>query len=291
MDRCILRKIIYDVGANNGDDIPYYLMKADTVVAIEANPVLSDLIIRRFASEIADGRIVVENCAVTAGGLPGEVDFYVHRWQHVLSQMSKPQPEQVDQFDLVRVPSTSILDIISRTGEPYYIKVDIEHYDAAILRSLFEAGIRPPYISAESHTADVFALLVSLGHYDSFKLVEGGTVSRVYADRVVFSESENASIVYSFPDHSAGPFGEDIDGRWMNADNFLRLLALNGLGWKDIHATNCISADPSISVSAVDVSRAIFGNVRSGLGRPARALGTSLRRPAATGRDETLAGM
>jgi hypothetical protein len=31
-------KIIYDLGANNGDDIPYYLLKADTVVAVEANP-------------------------------------------------------------------------------------------------------------------------------------------------------------------------------------------------------------------------------------------------------------
>ena len=34
-------KIIYDIGANNGDDIGYYLKKADQVIAVEANPDLS----------------------------------------------------------------------------------------------------------------------------------------------------------------------------------------------------------------------------------------------------------
>ncbi|SDB18623.1 hypothetical protein SAMN05660653_00921 [Desulfonatronum thiosulfatophilum] len=43
--------------------------------------------------------------------------------------------------------------------------------------------------------------------------------------------------MYSFPLHSAGPFGNDVDGAWMNASTFLRVLALEGLGWKDIHAT------------------------------------------------------
>jgi hypothetical protein len=36
------RKVIHDIGANNGDDIPYYLKKADIVVAVEADPVLCD---------------------------------------------------------------------------------------------------------------------------------------------------------------------------------------------------------------------------------------------------------
>ena len=34
------KKVIYDIGSNNGDDIPYYLMKCDKVVAVEANPLL-----------------------------------------------------------------------------------------------------------------------------------------------------------------------------------------------------------------------------------------------------------
>ena len=45
-----MKKIIYDFGANNGDDIPYYLMKADEVIAVEANPKLCDVIKNRFSS-------------------------------------------------------------------------------------------------------------------------------------------------------------------------------------------------------------------------------------------------
>jgi len=45
-------KVIYDFGANRGDNIPYYLMKSDRVVAIEANPVLCNIIRERFSDEI-----------------------------------------------------------------------------------------------------------------------------------------------------------------------------------------------------------------------------------------------
>lgn len=46
------KKIIYDVGANNGDDIEYYLKKSDLVIALEANPKLCEIIQDRFKSEI-----------------------------------------------------------------------------------------------------------------------------------------------------------------------------------------------------------------------------------------------
>ena len=48
---------------------------------------------------------------------------------------------------------------------------------------------------------------------------------------------------YSFPHHSAGPFRDDISGPFMTASNFFRVLAIVGLGWKDIHATNIEQPD------------------------------------------------
>lgn len=78
----------------------------------------------------------------------------------------------------------------------------------------------------------------------SFKLVDGPTVSRVYADRLIESHFAQQKIRYSFPFHSAGPFGDDIDGDWLSFDSTLKLLSLVGLGWKDIHATNVRKADP-----------------------------------------------
>ncbi len=237
-------RIIYDLGANNGDDIPYYLHKADRVVAVEANPVLCELINTRFAADIQAGRLVVENCVVTAEGDGGVVDFYIHQSDHVLSQLPPPTPANAAHFDKVELPSKNVCDIIRSHGEPHYIKIDIEHYDAAILRALFSAGIMPPFISAESHSIEVFALLLLQGRYNAFKLVDGRTVRKVYRNRLITSETQGDPIQYSFPYHSAGPFGDDVDGPWMVADDFVRVLAIEGLGWKDIHATNR-EPDPS----------------------------------------------
>jgi hypothetical protein len=50
---------------------------------------------------------------------------------------------------------------------------------------------------------------------------------------------------HSFPHHSGGPFGNDIDGPWMTPESFFRLLAFAGLGWKDIHASKVDAPNPS----------------------------------------------
>ncbi len=46
--------IVYDIGANNGDDTDYYLKKGLRVMAIEANPVLAAGIAHRFSDSITD---------------------------------------------------------------------------------------------------------------------------------------------------------------------------------------------------------------------------------------------
>jgi FkbM family methyltransferase len=237
------KKIIYDFGANNGDDIPYYLLKADQVIAVEANPVLANHIRARFAEAIAAGRLVVEACALTVEESGPAVPFYVHKLNHVLSQFPRPEPAQLAEFDEIQVPSSNVVQLIRRHGEPHYIKVDIEHYDQAILRALFDAGVFPPYISAESHSAEVFALLLTVGRYQAFKLVDGRSVPARYREARIMTLSGEAG--YSFPAHSAGPFGQDVAGPWMTANNFFRVLGFVGLGWRDIHASRADAPDPA----------------------------------------------
>tara|TARA_B110000238_G_C15988115_1_gene379033 strand:- start:15 stop:788 length:774 start_codon:yes stop_codon:yes gene_type:complete len=239
-----MKKIIYDFGANNGDDIPYYLQKADLVVAVEANPILCKKIRDRFMNEIIQQRLIVVEAVLTDGKTESRVVFYLHKTRHFLSQFPKPELEIISQFDPVLLPSISIIEIISKYGDPYYIKIDVEHYDEVILLNLFENNIRPPFISAESHNIKVFSLLVALGHYDCFKLVDGHSVVEKYKNHEINTLSGKS--VYSFPYHSAGPFGEDIEGEWMTANNFFKLFGLVGLGWKDIHAANSLKADPKI---------------------------------------------
>ena len=85
-----MKKIIYDIGSNNGDDIPYYLLKSDLVIAIEANPKLCNLIEEKFKNEIKQKRLVVENCVVQNENILNDVSFYIHKTNHVLSQFHKP---------------------------------------------------------------------------------------------------------------------------------------------------------------------------------------------------------
>jgi FkbM family methyltransferase len=242
-------RIVYDLGANTGDDIPYYLLKSDMVVAVEANPALCKLINDKFKTEIQAGRLIVENCVVTDVAVSDVVDFYISKMNHVLSQLPQPAAGNLMNFDKVVLPAKTISELIKSYGHPFYVKIDIEYYDAQILRALFSLGIYPPFISAESHSIEVFALLVAQGGYNAFKMVDGGSVPKVYSNRLITSEHEGKQVKLSFPFHSAGPFGNDVDGPWMSADNFLQVLALEGLGWKDIHATNLESADPSRQIS------------------------------------------
>jgi FkbM family methyltransferase len=219
-------------------------MQSDVVVAIEANPILCEEINKRFAEYVVDKRLAVENVvAVASPGSPA-VDFYIHRTDHVLSQMTAPASSELIHFTHRRLPARAIVDIIAQYGDPYYIKIDVEGADAALLRAIFAAGVRPPYISAECHNIEVFQVLLEQGGYRAFKLIEGLAVSQDYTNRSVVNHATQQTVTYSFPPHSAGPFGEDVDGPWMSPENFLRQLAFSGFGWKDIHATNVHPANP-----------------------------------------------
>ncbi len=237
-------KVIYDFGSNNGDDIPYYLLKADQVIAVEANPELCDLIQSRFQGDINSGRLEIVNAVLTVDDDETYAPFYIHRTNHVQSQFPRPREADMHLYDEVRLPSRNVVSIIEKFGAPYYIKIDIEHYDQVILKTIFDHGIRPPHMSAESHSAEVFALMLAVGGYQSFNLVDGESVSTCYGEAAI--QTEHGSEHYAFPFHSAGPFGEDIASPWLTPDNFLYLLAFEHLGWKDIHVSNVIPADPTV---------------------------------------------
>jgi FkbM family methyltransferase len=236
--------VIYDFGANNGDDIPYYLAKADLVVAVEANPVLAQQIERRFPQAIAEERLRVLNCVLVKEHSTEDVPFYVHKTQDVLSQFPRPAEEALANFTQLRLPARRASEIIREHGHPLYLKVDLEHYDQAVLEEVLSAGIRPQYLSAESHSIEIFALMVAIGGYRSFKLVDGPSVGELFKNHTIVTlHGEHRQ--HAFAHHAAGPFGNDIPGPWMTADNFFRLLAYERLGWKDIHATNCVEPDPT----------------------------------------------
>ena len=263
-----MKRIIYDFGANKGDDISYYLKRADLVVAVEADPDLCRMMQDSFAPQIKSGRVIVDNYVITVEAL-SEVTFYKHKRNHVLSQFPKPRGRHLRAFTEVLLPARTPLSIISEHGAPYYIKIDVEHYDAAILANLFAHGIRPPYISAESHSAEVFPMLVAQGGYKAFKLVEGRHVHRSANDILIQGDAGSVER-FSFKRHAAGPFGDDISGEWLTAENCKRLLAFRGMGWRDVHATNLVDPPPQKHLT---YARLLINETRDHLRRGLGTLG------------------
>lgn len=238
-------KIIYDIGANNGDNIPYYLLKSDIVIAIEANPELIDCINSRFQDQIKAGRLIVYGCVLTVNKECDEVEFFIHKYNNMLSQLTRPI--DVENYTSVLLPSKNILQIIHENGDPFYIKIDIEYYDYEILKYLFASNVTPPFISAEAHDLKIFEIMLS-GGYKSFNLVNGNTVDIEFSDAVVACGSNK--VKYKFPRHSAGPFGEDLRKPWLPPRMFSKLMMIEGYGWKDIHATKLIKPNFSHKISS-----------------------------------------
>ncbi len=225
---------IFDLGANSGQNLDYYLSRAKKVIAVEANPRLCDQIRNEFKDSIDNKRLVVENVAITGKRefSGARVDFFVHTKSSVHSQMS--MPENVNNFEKIKVLSITSSQIIEKYLVPhdatFYVKIDLEGFDSQVLRDLFKHQIYPDYISAESHTIETFSAFLESGVYKSFTLIDGRKVPK-YKWRA----SDNT--LHSFRRHSAGPFGHDIAGKWFAPEAFFQLLALEKMGWKDIHAS------------------------------------------------------
>ena len=233
--------VIYDFGMNNGDDVEYYLLKGPRVVGVEANRSLCEAVRERFADAISSGALTVLNVALSDHESSEPITFWLHKTCHVLSQLPRPQVSEIGDFEPVQVPCRTPASIIREFGDPLYVKIDVEHFDRAVLENIFAAGKFPPEISAESHSIGVFACLVANG-YNSFSLVDGPTVPKVYGNARVQTPAGPRD--FSFVRDSAGPFGEDIRTRWEDADTFFTTLAGAGLGWKDIHASRVIPPGP-----------------------------------------------
>ena len=114
-----MKKVIYDFGANIGNDIPYYLKKADVVVAGEANPKLTNRIKDKFADAVRSGRLIVENCVLNSEGANSDVSFFIHNRNHALRQLPPPKASSMSEFSLVRLPSCRLHEIVARYGDPY----------------------------------------------------------------------------------------------------------------------------------------------------------------------------
>lgn len=235
--------LIFDIGANNGDDTQFYLAKGFRVIAVEADPALAKALEKRFEADIAADRLVIENVGVA--GAVGTMDFYVNSYNEWSSFVKKSKATTENDHRIITVDTVLLTDLLERHGTPYYLKMDIEGFEKQALRMLNTAVRMPDYLSFEvnSDWIDILSKLSRVG-YKSFAIVRQGR--DIMPDAPVPAR-EGHSVAQKFKDSMSGCFGKEISGPWLSEDDVItamnheaaqakaRLERGERRGWHDIH--------------------------------------------------------
>jgi FkbM family methyltransferase len=173
-------KLVYDVGMHDGDDTAAYLGAGNRVVAIEADPQLVEAGQKRFAKELAEGRLKIENVCIAPE--PGVVDFWICEEKSVWNSLDRKMASRDGKkHHAIQIGAEPFASILERNGTPWYLKIDIEGADEMCLEGLRGRAL-PEYLSIEAECAEEGAVLtedqqvarldalVALG-YNRFKLI------------------------------------------------------------------------------------------------------------------------
>lgn len=242
------RNLIFDVGANDGTDTAYYLGLGHSVVAVEADPNLAARLCDRFAVEIAEGRVMVVNVAVTEEDRE-EVVLYVSKENTESSLIREMAERSGDLREQVTVSGRSLCSLFHEYGLPWYCKIDIEGYDAIVVRGMTPCAERPAYISCEaaghpiSEVADHPQMLLdglealAAQGYRQFKLVDQESLVVLGDDGLydrlnswsgrIRAKLDRLGALMTFgrlPERAAvgetgsasGSFGEQLAGEWVD---------------------------------------------------------------------------
>jgi len=240
-------KYIFDFGANKGQNLKYFLSKADRVCAVEAVPDFCGQISQEYIEEINCGRLILVNAfasKLTSNELipfyqsidrPGESTYLKNKANKTSVQIMVPQ---ISAADIVK-------NLISDEDTVEYVKIDTEGADLLVLNSLIENNIIPKYLSIEIHTIDVFNKVLSLNIYKSYRIEKAAKINvyflkipivRVLKYLISKFTRKNCSPI-TFSPISSGPYGDDLIGDWFNQIAIREYIKIKGLGAKDLHAS------------------------------------------------------
>lgn len=253
--------LIYDIGANVGDDITNYLAAGCKVVAVEANPELNRQLRNKFNKAIEDKQLFLLELAVVNTSQK-ETSFYVTDQKGESSLYAHRLSQAGWGYHAITVSARSLDSIFDEYGRGYYCKMDIEGADLAVLQSLKQTDKLPDYFSVELSGLSLQDLatrrnelltpldeLTRLG-YSKFKLVDQYTLVTLerkafYKRRgkLFYRAAQKLSSIsglflktmnprkwysrkygYRFSMDSSGPFGEMILGSWQSANSMRQII-------------------------------------------------------------------
>jgi FkbM family methyltransferase len=254
----MIADLIYDIGMYNGEDTKYYLKKGYRVIAIEANPALVALVKDELKPFITSQQLTVINVGIAEK--EGNMTFYRNDHELEWSSFDKMIGTRNNTpYTEMQVPCRTLSSIFSEYGVPYYLKIDIEGYDAICIQGIESVQNAPLYISCEASSLECLEALIAMG-YTQFKLINQArnfaafnwTVENNVIGNFIQQKWNRGKLrlqkYFSFQYNygTTGPFAEDTSGPWRDA-NYIRNSynqfyslpgnqPVNGLSWFDIHA-------------------------------------------------------
>jgi FkbM family methyltransferase len=247
------KNLIIDVGMHRAEDTDYYLKKGYNVIAIDADPQLINLASIKYKNYIDTQHLKLLNFAISDKD-DEKVNFNLgdkSAWNSLNPNITNRENQLNNS---VSVKTKKLSTILQNYGVPYYCKIDIEGYDNVALATLKDLKEIPNYISVEtecigknekiSETEALATLntLHSLG-YKYFKLVEQVSLT-VLSEDVFYNGTKMffykffskynlpvgnrrklyKKLNYKFANGATGPFGDDLEGTWMNYDQATNIL-------------------------------------------------------------------
>ena len=246
--------LIYDIGMHNGDDTAFYLSLGYEVIAVEASPDLAEKAAKRFGEALDNNRLTILNMGINA--VSGHCDFYLNRADSVWNSFNKELGARGGKgFDIIKIKTGTLAEIIAQFGCPYFLKIDIEGYDIVCLESLITTIQRPNYISVELSYRGIIDKLQELG-YDQFKIIEQWSFlnmelpfttkykAQMRHQRFMYSMNFMVRVVrklfgkainrfyetkylpktgFKHPFGSSGTFGKGLAGKWMDFEEAVKV--------------------------------------------------------------------
>lgn len=278
-------KLIYDIGAHKAEDTRYYLGRGFKVVAIDADPNLVARNTQLFRDEVAAGLVTFLNYAISNKD-NDTIILYLNEDSIRNSVIKEFGTRFGKAKEEIKVPTMKMATLMNTYGIPYYCKIDIEGMDAIAVKSMAGVPEIPKFMSVEAECKVPEELLNEDGIFDTlealreagysrFKIVDQTTLNVLSNDRFysrrdsllykvrrkldkmtgqyteLFSNKERlkAAFKFDFPGDSSGPFGEELDGTWMDyetarrqylfhrRDFYSRQVNSKFVFWVDWHAT------------------------------------------------------
>jgi FkbM family methyltransferase len=268
--------LIFDVGMHRCEDVAYYLWKGYRVFALDADPRLVDRARDDQAAAVQRGRLILLHCAVAAedgevelhlseqtlynslkkelagreNRLSGSVRVPARRLPELFREQGVPLYCKID---VEGYDSVCLATLEGAPELPRYISVETECSgdhdrltDAQALETLnrlYRLGYRrfklvdQSSLAVLSPSVPAFRERPTLWERVRNRLGLGKPASYSYGDLIADNRRRlRERHGYEFPESSSGPFGEDLDGEWLDYRAARRALLRHR--WDYFHMSN-----------------------------------------------------